>query len=58
MSYSKQNFERAVVAAAEIGREDFNLRLRRERARLADAIDKVLAAAVAQIVAVWSLMGS
>ena len=47
-----QNLQRAVVAAAEVGRQDLDLRLRRTRARLADAIDKVLAAAVAQIVAV------
>jgi hypothetical protein len=47
-----QDFERAVVAAAEVGHQDFDLRHRREFADVLDAVDEMPAAAVAQVVAV------
>jgi len=47
-----QDVERAVVAATEVGHQDFDLRLRRKRANLLDAGHEMGAAAVAQIVAV------
>jgi hypothetical protein len=47
-----QNFQRAVVAAPEVGHQHFDLRFGRQFARAADALHKVAGTAVAQIVAV------
>jgi len=44
--------ERAVHAPAEVGHQHLDLRLRRALANRADAVDEVLRAAVAEIVAV------
>src|SRR5690606_26202755 len=50
----RQDLQRAIhaTAAAEIGGEDLDLRARRGRADGGDAVDEVLGAAVAQVVAV------
>ena len=47
-----QDVQRAVHAAAEVGRQDLDLRAGRELAGLPDALDEVRRAAVAQVVAV------
>ena len=47
-----QNLQGAVVAAPKVGHQNFNLRVGRQGACFADAVHKVLAAAVAQVVAV------
>ena len=47
-----QDVQRAVGAAAEVGHQDLDPGLRRQLARLADAVDEVAGAAVAQVVAV------
>ena len=49
-----QNGEGLVVAAAKVGHEHFDLRVRRQRPRAADAVHIVLRAAVAQVVAVYA----
>ena len=48
----REDRERPVEAAAEIGREDLDPRAGREGAHGADAVDEMLRAAVAQVVAV------
>ena len=47
-----QDFQSAVIAPAEVGHQDFDLRHRRQLADVADAVDEMLTAAVAEIVAV------
>ncbi len=47
-----EDLQRTVVAAAEVGHQDLDLRLGRERADVLDALHEVAAAAVAQVVAV------
>ena len=47
-----EDVQSAVVAATKVGHQNFNLRAGRERAGAADAVDKMLTAAIAQIVAV------
>lgn len=47
-----QNAERAVQTTTEIGRQNFNARVRRQLARLTDTFDEVRRAAVAQIVTI------
>ena len=47
-----EDAERAVIAAAEVGHQHFNLRAWRQRANTRDAVDKMLRTAVAQVVPV------
>jgi len=47
-----QELERALQPTAEVGDQDFDPRLRRQGPHGADAIDEMLRAAVAQIVAI------
>ena len=47
-----EDFQRAVVAAPEIGRENFDLRAGRKLADLPDALYEMAGAAVAQVIAI------